>query len=143
MHFHDRRSDKGWQDSAEGILEWLDHHQSILESSQQGSKTPAPFPKDQLNIAFSTVDGHNVRCTGNEGAAHQVALNDNFVFHVYEDTPVEVIDHMLTVSRQSGRKFMKNEECDWRGEHCKENHLMRETVLYITLSTTGVNWTTL
>jgi hypothetical protein len=87
MRFRDRRSDKGWPDSAEEILEWLDHHQSILESSQQGSKTPTPFPKDQLHIAFSTVDGHDVRCTGNEAAAHQVALDDNFVFHVHEDTP--------------------------------------------------------
>jgi hypothetical protein len=87
MRFRDRRSDKGWPDSAEEILEWLDHHQSILESSQQGSKTPTPFPKDQLHIAFSTVDGHNVRCTGTEAAAHQVALDDNFVFHVHEDTP--------------------------------------------------------
>jgi hypothetical protein len=59
-----------------------------------------------------------------EGAANQVALDDNFVFHVYEDTPVEVIDYMLTVSRQSGRKFMKNEEFDRRKEHCKENHLI-------------------
>jgi hypothetical protein len=47
-----------------------------------------------------------------KGAAHQVALDDNFVFHVYEDTLVEVVDHMLIVSRPSGRKFMKNEECD-------------------------------
>jgi hypothetical protein len=43
MHFHDRHSDKGWQDSAERILEWLNHHQSILDSLQYGSKTPAPF----------------------------------------------------------------------------------------------------
>jgi hypothetical protein len=26
MRFHDRRSSKGWPDSTEGILEWLDHH---------------------------------------------------------------------------------------------------------------------
>jgi hypothetical protein len=123
MRFHDRRSDKGWPDSAEGILEWLDHHQSIWESSQQGSKTPTPFPKDQLNIAFSTVDGHDVRCTGNEGAAHQIAL--------------EVVDHMLNVSRQSGRKFMKKEECDWKGEHCKENHLMRDYPIYNALDNKG------
>jgi hypothetical protein len=128
---------KGWQDSAEGILEWLDHHQSILESSQQGSKTPTPLPKDQLNIAFSPVDDHDVRCTVNEGAAHQVALDDNFLFHVYKDTPVEMIDHMLTVSRQSERKFMENEECDWKGEHCKENHLMRNCPMYKALDNRG------
>jgi hypothetical protein len=133
MRFHDRRIDKGWPDSAEGIIKWLDHHQSILESLQQGSKTPTPFPKDQLNLAFSTVDDHDVRCTGNEGAVHQIALDNNYVFHVHEDTPLEVVDHMLNVSRQSGRKFMKNEECDWKGEHCKENCLMRDCLRYNTL----------
>jgi hypothetical protein len=45
MRFHVRRSDKGWLDSTEGKLEWLDHHQSILESLQQGSKTPTIFPR--------------------------------------------------------------------------------------------------
>jgi hypothetical protein len=31
MKFHNRRSHKGWPDSADGLLAWLDHHQSILE----------------------------------------------------------------------------------------------------------------
>jgi hypothetical protein len=137
MRFHDRRSDKGWPDSAEGILEWLDHHQSILESLQQASKTPTPFPKDQLNIAFTTVEDHDVRCTGNEIAVHQIALDDNYVFHVQEDTPLEVVDHMLGVSRKSGRQFMKNEECDWKREHCKENHLMRDCPIYNAVDNRG------
>jgi hypothetical protein len=55
MRFHDRRSSKGWPEGMEGILEWLDHHQSILEYSQQGSKTSTLFPKDQLR-AHDQVD---------------------------------------------------------------------------------------
>jgi hypothetical protein len=37
LRFHDRRSDKGWPESADGILSWLDHQQSILESAQQAT----------------------------------------------------------------------------------------------------------
>jgi hypothetical protein len=40
IRYHKRRSDKGWPDSADGILSWLDNHQSILEASQQGTKVP-------------------------------------------------------------------------------------------------------
>jgi hypothetical protein len=51
--------------------------------------------------------------------------------------PVEVVDHMLTVSRQSRRKFMKNKECNWKGEHRKENHLMRDCPIYNALDNRG------
>jgi hypothetical protein len=49
MRFHDEPSSKGLRDSTEGILEWLDHHQSILEYSQQGSKpyTPSAPPQSR------------------------------------------------------------------------------------------------
>jgi hypothetical protein len=70
IKFHDRRSDKGWEDSAEGILAWLDHRQSILESSQQATKAQIVYPKDQLNTAFKTLEGHDVMCKTNEGAIH-------------------------------------------------------------------------
>jgi hypothetical protein len=171
MRFHNRHSNKGWPDSTEEISEWLDHHQSILEYSQQGSKTSTPFPKDQLcaqdqmnfsypmsktstpfpkdqlcapdqmnfsypmstanvYIAFRTVEDHGVRCTGNEGAVHQVKLDNNYVIHVHEDTTLEVIHHMLKSGRKSGRKFKKNEYCNWKGKHCKENHLMTDCLIY-------------
>jgi hypothetical protein len=87
LRFHDRRSDKGWPESADGILSWLDHHQSILESAQQATKTPTMFSKDQLNVAFTTTEGHNLMCTGNEAAAHEVALDKEYVFKAYDDTP--------------------------------------------------------
>jgi hypothetical protein len=147
MHVHDRRSSKGWPDSTEGILEWLDHHQSILEYSQQGSKTPTPFRKDQLrthnrvdfsylmssanvHIAFRTI----VRSTTNEGAVNQVKSDKIYVFHVHEDTMLEVIHHMLKSGRKSGRKFEKNADCDWKGKHCKENHLMTDCLIYNALN---------
>jgi hypothetical protein len=44
---------------------------------------------------------------------------------------------MLNVSRQSGRKFMKNEACNWKGEHCKENHLMRDCLINNALDNRG------
>jgi hypothetical protein len=114
MKFHDQRSDKGWPDSADGLLAWLDHHQSILESSQQGTKISTAYPKDILNTAFTTLEGHETACRGNEAAVHQVALDENFVFTIYDDTPPEVIHHMLQVSHQSGRKSVKVSPCDWR-----------------------------
>jgi hypothetical protein len=147
VRFHDRRSSKGWPDSTEGISEWLDHHQSILEYWQQGSKTSTPFPKDQLraheqedfsypmsaanvHIAFRTV----VRCIGNEGAVNQVNSDDNYVFHDHEDTTLEVIHHMLKSGRKSGRNFKKNEDSDWKGKHCKENHLITDCLIYNALN---------
>jgi hypothetical protein len=91
--FHERRSDKGWPDSADGILSWLDHHQSILEAWQQGTKVPIQY-KDQLNTAFTTIMDHWVECVHNESAAHQVALAKSYVFHVYEDTPIDIEPHV-------------------------------------------------
>jgi hypothetical protein len=44
---------------------------------------------------------------------------------------------MLNVSRQLGRKFMKNEECNWKGKHCKENHLMIDCLIYNALDNRG------
>jgi hypothetical protein len=151
MCFHDRRSNKGWPDRTEGILEWLDHHQSILEYLQQGLKTSTPFPKDQLcahnqvdfsypmstanvHIAFRTVEDYDVRCTGNKGAVHQVKSDNNYVFHVHEDPTLEVIHHMLKSGRKSGRKFKRNEDCKWKGKHCKENHLMTDCPIYNALN---------
>jgi hypothetical protein len=32
---------------------------------------------------------------------------------------------------------MKKEECDWKGEHCKENHLMRDYPIYNALDNKG------
>jgi hypothetical protein len=146
MRFHNGRSSKGRPDSTEGILEWLDHHQSILEYSQQGLKTSTPFPKDQLraheqgdfsypmsttnmHIAFRTV----VRCIGNKGAVNQVK-SDNYLFHDHKDRTLEIIHHILKSGRKSGRKFKKNEDCDWRGKHCKENHLMTDCPIYNALN---------
>jgi hypothetical protein len=59
IRFNETRSDKGWPDRADGILSWLDHHQSILEASQQGTKVPIQY-KDQLNTAFTTIADHRV-----------------------------------------------------------------------------------
>jgi hypothetical protein len=141
LRFQDRRSDKGWPESADGILSWLDHHQSILESAQQATKTPTMFSKDQLNVAFMTTEGHNLMCTGNEAAAHEVAL-DEFtyiftylnIFKAYDDTPVEVLQHMLNISRKSGREVLKIMACDWRQTQCTSNHLLRECPIYKALS---------
>jgi hypothetical protein len=147
MRFHDRRSSKGWPDSTKRILEWLDHHQSILEYLQQGSKTSTPFPKDQLHdneqedfsflmsaanvhIAFRMV----VRNIGNKDAVNQVKSDDNYIFHDHEDTTLEEIHHMLKSGSKSGRKFKKNEACDWEGKHCKENHLMTDCQIYNALN---------
>jgi hypothetical protein len=49
--FHDRQTDKGWEDSADGILEGLDHHQSILEAVQQTTTIPVQFQKEQIITA--------------------------------------------------------------------------------------------
>jgi hypothetical protein len=130
LRFHDRRSDKGWPESADGILSWLDHQQSILESAQQATKTPTMFSKDQLNVAFTTTEGHNLMCTGNEAAAHEVALDEEYVFKAYDDTPVEVLQHMLNISRKSGREVIKIMACDWRQTQCTSNHLLRECPIY-------------
>jgi hypothetical protein len=56
---HERGSNKDWEDSAEGILSWLDHQQSILEESQPSTKVPTQFPKDLLNTVFLDTDGHS------------------------------------------------------------------------------------
>jgi hypothetical protein len=45
------------------------------------------FSKDQLNVAFTTTEGHNLMCTGNEAAAHEVALDEEYIFKAYDDTP--------------------------------------------------------
>jgi hypothetical protein len=47
--------------------------------------------KRPVNVAFTTTEGHNLMCTGNEAAAHEVALDEEYVFKAYEDTPVEVL----------------------------------------------------
>jgi hypothetical protein len=122
-----------------------------LEYLQQGSKTSTPFSKDQLrahdqvdfsypmsttnvHIAFRTVEDHDVTCSSNEGAVHQVKSDDNYVFQVHEDLTLEVIHHMLKSGRKSGRKFKKNEDCDWKGKLCKENHPMTDCLIYNALN---------
>jgi hypothetical protein len=143
MRFHNRCSSKGWLDSTEGILEWLDHHQSILEYSQQGLKTSTPFPKDQLrvhkqgdfsypmsaanvHIAFRPV----VWCIGNEGAVNQVK-SDNYILHDHEDTMLEVIHHMLKSGRKSGKKFKKLKTATGSGNTAKKT-ILWQTVRYTT-----------
>jgi hypothetical protein len=54
--------------------------------------------------------------------------------HVHEDTTLEVIHQMLKSGRKSGRKFKKNEDCNWKGKHCKENHLMTDCPIYNALN---------
>jgi hypothetical protein len=93
IKFHERRIDKGWPDSADGILSWLDHHQSILEAAQQWTKVPVQF-KDQLNTAFHMQEDHRADCRGNETVVHQVAMDENYVFFAFEDTPPVVLEHM-------------------------------------------------
>jgi hypothetical protein len=134
MKFHDRRSNKKWKDSVEGILDWMDHHQTILESSQQGSKAPTTFQKEILNTAFTAIEGHNVLCKTNEAAAHQVALDEQFVFMIYEDTPDEVVNHMLQITQKSGRNYTKISPCDWKGNECADDHLMRDCPTYKALN---------
>jgi hypothetical protein len=97
----------------------------------KGSKTSTLFPKDQqcgpdqmdfsypmstanVHIAFRTVEDHDVRGTGNEGAVHQVELDDNCVFHVHEDRTLEVIQHMLKSGEKSGGKIEKSADCNVR-----------------------------
>jgi hypothetical protein len=51
-------------------------------------------------------------CTGNEAAAHEVALDEKYVFKAYNNTPVEVLQHMLNISRNFGREVIKIMACD-------------------------------
>jgi hypothetical protein len=127
---YDQRRDKGWEDSAEGILAWLDHQKSILESSQQATKTQIVYPKDKLNTAFTMLEGHEVMCKTNEGAIHQAAIDDDYVFQADDDTPAEVLHHMFHISKQSGRNFIQIPLCDWKDLHCTENHLLRDCPIY-------------
>jgi hypothetical protein len=112
---------------------WLDHHQSILEASQQGTKVPIQY-KDQLNTVFTTIADHRVECLHNESAAHQVALAESYVFHVYEDTPIEVLNHMYHVNQQVGKNMISLPPCNWREKECASNHLMRDCPIYKALS---------
>jgi hypothetical protein len=68
---------------------------------------------------FRTVEDQYVMCTGNEGAVHQVELEDNCVFRVHEDTTLEVIHHMLKSGRKSGRKVRKSEDCDGKEKYSR------------------------
>jgi hypothetical protein len=122
--------------------------QSLQFISPVGSsKTSTPFPKDQLrahkqgefsypmsaanvHIAFRTV----IRNIGNEGAVNLVKSVDNYVFHDHEDTTLEEIHHMLKSGRKSVKNFKQNEDCDWEGKHCKENHLMTDCPIYLALN---------
>jgi hypothetical protein len=133
IRFHERRSDKGWPVSADGILSWLDHHQSILEASQQGTKVPIQY-KEQLNTAFTTIADHRVECVHNESATHQVDLAQSYVFHVYEDTPIEVLNHMYHLNQQVGKNMISLPPCDWREKECASNHMMRDCPIYKALS---------
>jgi hypothetical protein len=132
--YDERRSDKKWEDSVEGILDWMDHHQTILESSQHGSKAPSTFQKEILNTAFTAIEGHNVLCKTNEAAAHQVALDKQFVFMIYEDMPDEVVNHMLQITQKSSRNYTKISPCDWKGNECADDHLMRDCPTYNALN---------
>jgi hypothetical protein len=78
-----------------------------LESSQQVTKTQIVYPKDQLNTAFTTLEGHDVMCKTNEGAIHQAAIDDDYVFQADDDTPEEVLHHMFHISNQSERNFIQ------------------------------------
>jgi CTP:molybdopterin cytidylyltransferase MocA len=73
----------------------------ILEAVQQTTKIPVKSQKDQLNTAFTTIPGHDNGCTDNESAAHEVALDEQYVFMATDDTPQVVLDHMLHISQQS------------------------------------------
>jgi hypothetical protein len=112
----------------------MDHHQTILEPSQHGSKATSTFHKDILNTAFTAIEGHNVLCKTNEAAAHQVALDEQFVFMIYEDTPDEVVNHMLQITQKSGRNYTKISPCDWKGKECADDHLMRDCPTYKALN---------
>jgi hypothetical protein len=90
--------------------------------------------KDQLNTAFTTIADHRAECVYNKSAAHQVALEDSYVFHVYEDTPIEVLNHMYHVNQQVGKNMISLPPCDWREKECASNHLMRDCPIYKALS---------
>jgi hypothetical protein len=75
---------------------------------------------------FRTED-QDVMCTGNEGADHQVELEDNCVFRVHEDTTLEVIHHMLKSGRKSGRKVRKSEDCDGKEKSSRRRLALRST----------------
>jgi hypothetical protein len=104
----------------------------------KGSKTSTLFPKDQINLsypmstanlhpAFRTVEDHDVRRTGNKGAVHQVELDDNYVFHVHEDTTLEVLHHLLKSGQKLGRKVEKSGHCDGRGKSSCRCLMLRST----------------
>jgi hypothetical protein len=133
IKFHEQRSDKGWPDSADGILSWLDHHQSILEAAQQGTKVPVQF-KDQLNTAIHMQEDHRADCRGKETAGHQVGMDENYVFFAFEDTLPAVLEHMYYIGQQSGKNVVSLPPCDWRESECSANHLMRDCPVYKALS---------
>jgi hypothetical protein len=82
-----------------------------------------PMSTAKVHIAFRTVEDHDVRCTCYKGAVHQVKLDNNYVFHVHEDTMLEVIHHML----KSNRKWVKNSRrmktATGRGNNAKKTTL--------------------
>jgi hypothetical protein len=90
--------------------------------------------KNQLNMAFTTIADHSAKCVNNKSAAHQVALDESYVFYAYEDTPVEVLSHMYHVSQQVGRNMISLPPCDWREKECASSHLIRDCPIYKALS---------
>jgi hypothetical protein len=77
---------------------------------------------------------HRADCRVNETAVHQVAMDENYVFFAFEDTPPAVLEHKYYIGQQSGKNVVNLSPCDWRESECKANHLMRDCSVYKALS---------
>jgi hypothetical protein len=89
---------------------------------------------------FRTVEDQDVTCTGNEGAVHQVELEDNCVFCVHKDTTLEVTHHMLKSGRELGRKVRKGEDCQGKEKSSCPHLTLRSTCASGPVMSNGSSW---
>jgi hypothetical protein len=114
IHFNEQRVAKRWPKSRDGMLLWLDLHQTALESSDIGVKLKTQItsvPADQLNTAFTTTDALTF-----PEAIHEVAVEEELCFSIHEDTPQEIILQMHNIAQEPLKprtnvscRFLKNQ----------------------------------
>jgi hypothetical protein len=122
---------RGWPASPEGMLLWLDLRQTDLEAAEIGVRpmviTTQP---DQLNTAFMTRTKFDD--LEDEDVIHETAEDKLSYFRVHEDTPQEVVLHMLHIGTQSGRdNYVRPVPCEWKGKECTQAHLLRDCPMFM------------
>jgi hypothetical protein len=131
VHFHEQRVAKGWPASPEGMLTWLDMRQTVLEAAEIGIRAKTPLlSADHLNTAFMTTTDEQEETTF-PAAVHEMANDEESYFHVYDDTPPEIVQQMLNISRHIGRQnFVHIMSCEWKGQECTTTHLLRYCLMF-------------